>query len=170
MLKLRSSKYLLVSKLRTKFQLTVIILSSAVYNLSECFYTTSRVGKTECPTNTPRGFHVETTWKQSLPCRFKVESTWCVCRVGTCLQIGIPYTHCAINFVCVVLMSIVVETVFWRYLENDLPHWLPMRQHQISQAENVTSKMSAPENCPFSNISRIDLINTCVVNSFADAI
>ena len=28
------------------------------------------------PTNTPRGFHVET-----IPRRFNVESTWCVCRV-----------------------------------------------------------------------------------------
>ena len=36
---------------------------------------------THFPTNTPRGFHVETTWKQSFPRRFNVESTWCVCRV-----------------------------------------------------------------------------------------
>ena len=28
------------------------------------------------PTNTPRGFHVET----SFPRRFNMESTWCVCR------------------------------------------------------------------------------------------
>ena len=34
------------------------------------------------PTNTPRGFHVETTWKQPFPRRFNVESTWCVCREG----------------------------------------------------------------------------------------
>ena len=27
------------------------------------------------PTNTPRGFHIETTWN-----RLNVESTWCVCR------------------------------------------------------------------------------------------
>ena len=33
------------------------------------------------PTNTPRGFHVETTWKRLFPRRFNVESTWCVCRV-----------------------------------------------------------------------------------------
>ena len=33
------------------------------------------------PTNTPRGFHVETTWKRSFPRHFNVESTWCVCRV-----------------------------------------------------------------------------------------
>ena len=32
------------------------------------------------PANTPRGFHVETTWKQLFPRRFNVESTWCVCR------------------------------------------------------------------------------------------
>ena len=34
------------------------------------------------PTDTPRGFHVETTWKRSFqrsfPRRFNVESTWCV--------------------------------------------------------------------------------------------
>ena len=33
------------------------------------------------PTNTPRGFHVETTWKRPFPRRFNVESTWCVCGV-----------------------------------------------------------------------------------------
>ena len=32
------------------------------------------------PTNTPRGFHVEMTWKQPFPRRFNVDSTWCVCR------------------------------------------------------------------------------------------
>ena len=31
--------------------------------------------------NTPRGFHVETTWKRPFPRRFNMESTWCVCRV-----------------------------------------------------------------------------------------
>ena len=31
------------------------------------------------PTNAPRESHVETTWKLSFPCRFKVEYTWCVC-------------------------------------------------------------------------------------------
>ena len=34
------------------------------------------------PTNTPRGFHVETTWKRPFPRRFNVESTWCVCRAA----------------------------------------------------------------------------------------
>ena len=33
------------------------------------------------PANTPRGFHVETTWKRPFPRRFNVESTWCVCGV-----------------------------------------------------------------------------------------
>ena len=33
------------------------------------------------PTNTPLGFHVETTWKRSFPPRFNVQSTWCVRRV-----------------------------------------------------------------------------------------
>ena len=31
------------------------------------------------PTDTPRGFHVETTRKRSFPRRFNMESTWCVC-------------------------------------------------------------------------------------------
>ena len=35
------------------------------------------------PTNPPRGFHVETTWKRPFPRHFNVESTWCVCRVGS---------------------------------------------------------------------------------------
>ena len=34
---------------------------------------------TGIPTNTSRGFHVETTWKRSFPRRFNVESAWCVC-------------------------------------------------------------------------------------------
>ena len=33
------------------------------------------------PTNTPRRFHVETTWKRPFSLRFNVESTWCVCRI-----------------------------------------------------------------------------------------
>ena len=32
------------------------------------------------PTNTPHGFHVETTWKRLFPRRSNVESTWFVCR------------------------------------------------------------------------------------------
>ena len=35
------------------------------------------------PTNTPRVFHVETTWKPSFPRRFNVEFTWCVRREQT---------------------------------------------------------------------------------------
>ena len=35
------------------------------------------------PTNTPRVFHVETTWNRSFPRRFNVEYTWSVCRVKT---------------------------------------------------------------------------------------
>ena len=34
----------------------------------------------ENPINTPRVFHVETTWKQPFSRRFNVEYTWCVCR------------------------------------------------------------------------------------------
>ena len=32
------------------------------------------------PTNTPRVFHAETTWKQTFPHHFNVEYTWSVCR------------------------------------------------------------------------------------------
>ena len=35
------------------------------------------------PTNTPRVFHVETTWKQSFQRLFNVEYTWSVCREET---------------------------------------------------------------------------------------
>ena len=39
---------------------------------------------TQYPTNTPRVFHVEKTWKRSFPRRFNVEEyTWCVCRVDS---------------------------------------------------------------------------------------
>ena len=34
-------------------------------------------------TNTPRVFHIETTWKRSFPRRFNVEYTWSVSRVYT---------------------------------------------------------------------------------------
>ena len=34
----------------------------------------------DIPTNRPRVFHVEMTWKQSFPRRFNVEYMWCVCR------------------------------------------------------------------------------------------
>ena len=34
------------------------------------------------PTNTPRVFRFETTWKRSFPCRFKVEYTCCVCKIN----------------------------------------------------------------------------------------
>ena len=44
-------------------------------NIAEtCFYTNN-------PTNIPRIFHVETTWKRSFPRRFNVDYTWCVYRV-----------------------------------------------------------------------------------------
>ena len=33
------------------------------------------------PTDTPRVFHVATTWKRSFPSRFNLECTWCVCKV-----------------------------------------------------------------------------------------
>ena len=33
------------------------------------------------PTNTPRVFHVITTWKRPFPRRFNVEYMWCVCGV-----------------------------------------------------------------------------------------
>ena len=32
-------------------------------------------------TNTPRLFHVKTTWKQPFPRCFSVKYTWCVCRI-----------------------------------------------------------------------------------------
>ena len=36
--------------------------------------------KRSYPTNIPREFHVETTWKRLLPRRFNVEYTWCIFR------------------------------------------------------------------------------------------
>ena len=41
----------------------------------------------------------------------------------------------------VVILSIVVETVFLWYLENDLSHWLQMWQYQFSQVEEATRKI-----------------------------
>ena len=39
------------------------------------------------PTNTPRVFRVETTWKRPFPRRFNVKYTWCVCRVSSIHQL-----------------------------------------------------------------------------------
>ena len=47
------------------------VSASACFKAKRCYL----------PTNAPRGFHVETTWKQSFPRRFNVEYTWCVCSV-----------------------------------------------------------------------------------------
>ena len=56
---------------------TNVILLGQVPTLKRCFL----VCLSTYPTNTPRGFHVETTWKQLFPRRFNVESMWSVCRV-----------------------------------------------------------------------------------------
>ena len=45
------------------------------------------------PTNTPHGFHVDTTWKWPFPRHFNVESTWCVCRAVIASQIQ-AYVRC----------------------------------------------------------------------------
>ena len=39
-------------------------------------------------TNTPRIFHVETTWKRAFPYRFKVGYTWCICKINSIVK---PY-------------------------------------------------------------------------------
>ena len=44
------------------------------------------------PTNTLRGFHVETTWKRSFPRRFKEKSTCCVSRVEVWIAIRMHTT------------------------------------------------------------------------------
>ena len=51
------------------------------YNVVKYISTQVRVYFWVFPTNTPRVFHVETTWKRSFPRRFNVENTWSVCRV-----------------------------------------------------------------------------------------
>ena len=45
-----------------------------------CLFRKEVVATGYYPTNAPRGFHVETTWKGSFPRRFNVEYTWFVCR------------------------------------------------------------------------------------------
>ena len=47
-----------------------------------CEYDNNGIAKinTSNPTNTPRGFQVDTTWKRPFPRRSNVESGWCVCR------------------------------------------------------------------------------------------
>ena len=35
-----------------------------------------------CPANTPRKFHMKTTWTRQFPRHFNVEYMWCICRVA----------------------------------------------------------------------------------------
>ena len=55
------------------------------------------------PTNTPRGFHVETRWKRPFPRRFNVESTWCVCREA------MGYDHAIANVTLYCTYSVLFE-------------------------------------------------------------
>ena len=70
-----------------KSDVTVVSIAAVFFNSCSYYnrYTWSKKHYTDSevklyPTNTPRGLYVETTWKRSFPCRFNVESTWCVCR------------------------------------------------------------------------------------------
>ena len=57
-------------------------------------------------TNTPRVFHVETTWKQQFPHHFNVKYAWCVCReeaVIVKLQTACPKVICCKTDVVLVL-------------------------------------------------------------------
>ena len=49
-----------------------------------------------CPTNKPRGFHIGTTWKQSFPRRFNVESMWCISRAEVSIKKGVLKNY--VNF------------------------------------------------------------------------
>ena len=65
----------------------------------------------EYPTNTPRGFHVETTWKRSFPRRFNVESTWCVCRVVSSPIVGVSISPPKIDgFFSSVMLALTYES------------------------------------------------------------
>ena len=51
------------------------------------------------PTNTPRRFHVETTWKRPFPRRFNVESTWFFVGKESCkISVTSGYTESLVNF------------------------------------------------------------------------
>ena len=50
--------------------------------VSAIFFLYNYLFVTYYPTNIPRVFHVETTWKRSFPRHFNVEYTRCVCRVN----------------------------------------------------------------------------------------
>ena len=51
--------------------------------------------------------------------------------------------YCAIKFLYVVVPSIVIETVFPSYFENNFSYWLSTWQHHFSQPENANSKILA---------------------------
>ena len=70
------------------------------------------------PTNTPREFHVETTWKRPFPCRFNVESTWCVCRVeGTRTRTNIGL------IIMKIVTSLSCHMVNFAFKETNYPGW-----------------------------------------------
>ena len=64
-------------------------------------------------------------------------------------NIFLPFMDCAIKFIYVVVLSIIAETAFLWYLENNSSYWLKMWLHQFLQAEQATSKMSALRHRPF---------------------
>ena len=61
------------------------------------------------PTNKPRGFHFQTTWKHSFPRHFNVEFTWCISR-----ELNVSLTA---SLVCLISDGKKVEMIF-KHLRN----------------------------------------------------
>ena len=77
----RSLLFLLLSLIRTMFPFYTLLKHLKTSGL-EVMLPVHKTFWGNRTTNTTCVFHVETTWKRPLPCRFNVEYTWCVCRVS----------------------------------------------------------------------------------------
>ena len=79
-----------------------------------------KIQKFTCnPTNTPRAFHVETTWKHSFPRHFNVKYTWNVCREATISMFCVSFRMYDVSYV-------EIQFHYWK-LRNFVTSWIVVK-------------------------------------------
>lgn len=81
--------------------------------------------------------------------------------VKKCNEILFHLIHILRNKDYLVVPSVVVETAFLWYLEDDLLQWLQIWPYQFSQAEEASKRISAPGHFLFQQIVTVVLEDTC---------